>query len=93
MGSTRLHVHLEAEKYAPEPVLDQSIYEEIPKTVFDTGRVFERLPSTYADKYEETLRDHLILVAIALLSHFSRTSLCRSAWTSEARIPVSSKSR
>jgi hypothetical protein len=48
-------------KYAPEPTLDQAIYEEILQTIFDTGRVFERLPSTYADKDEETLRDHLIL--------------------------------
>jgi hypothetical protein len=50
-----------SDKYAPEPSLDQAIYEEILQTIFDTGRVFERLPSTYADKDEETLRDHLIL--------------------------------
>jgi len=50
-----------SDKYAPEPALDQSIYDEILQTIFDTGRVFERLPSTYADKDEETLRDHLIL--------------------------------
>ncbi len=50
-----------SEKYAPEPVLDEGIYEDILQTTFDTGRVFERLPSTYAGKDEETLRDHLIL--------------------------------
>lgn len=50
-----------SEKYAPEPALDQAIYAEILQTIFDTGRVFERLPSTYAGKDEETLRDHLIL--------------------------------
>lgn len=50
-----------SEKYTPEPALDQAIYDEILQTIFDTGRVFERLPSTYADKDEETLRDHLIL--------------------------------
>ena len=50
-----------SEKYAPEPALDQVIYDEILQTIFDTGRVFERLPSTYAGKDEETLRDHLIL--------------------------------
>jgi len=49
------------EKYSPEPALDQAIYMEILQTINDTGRVFERLPSTYADKDEETLRDHLIL--------------------------------
>jgi hypothetical protein len=50
-----------SEQYAPEPALDQGIYGEILQTIFDTGRIFERLPSTYADKDEETLRDHLIL--------------------------------
>ncbi len=50
-----------SEKYTPEPVLDQAIYDEILQTIFDTGRTFERLPSTYAGKDEETLRDHLIL--------------------------------
>jgi hypothetical protein len=49
------------EKYAPEPALDHAIYNDILQTIFDTGRVFERLPSTYAGKDEETLRDHLIL--------------------------------
>jgi hypothetical protein len=47
--------------YSPEPTLDQTVYEEILQVIHDTGRVFERLPSTYAGKDEETLRDHLIL--------------------------------
>jgi hypothetical protein len=51
-----------SEKYIPEPSIDQAIYEEILQTIFDTGRVFERLPSTYADKDEEALRDQLIMV-------------------------------
>ena len=50
-----------SEKYVSEPALDQAMYDEILQTIFDTGRVFERLPRTYADKDEETLRDHLIL--------------------------------
>ena len=50
-----------SEEYTPEPALDEAIYDEILQTIFDTGRVFERLPSTYAGKNEETLRDHLIL--------------------------------
>lgn len=45
----------------PEPTVEQAVYEEILKTIHDTGRVFERLPGTYADKDEETLRDHVIL--------------------------------
>ena len=49
------------ERYSPEPTLDQTVYEEILQVIHDTGRVFERLPSTYAGKDEETLRDHLIL--------------------------------
>ena len=41
--------------------LDETIYQEILKTIHETGKVFERLPSTYAGKDEESLRDHLIL--------------------------------
>lgn len=47
--------------YKAEPALDESMYQEILLAIHETGRVFERLPSTYADKGEETLRDHLIL--------------------------------
>src|SRR5262249_41569941 len=32
------------------------------QTVYETGKVFERLPNTYRDKDEEDLRDHLILM-------------------------------
>lgn len=41
--------------------MDDSIYQEILQTIHETGKVFERLPSTYADKDEGSLRDHLIL--------------------------------
>jgi len=44
-----------------EPVLSEGLYEEILRVVQDTGQVFERLPGTYYDKDEETLRDHLLL--------------------------------
>jgi hypothetical protein len=47
---------------APEPVLDDSLYQEILQVIHDTGKAFERLPSTYTGKDEETLRDHFILV-------------------------------
>ena len=47
--------------YTPEPTLSQSIYHEILQTIHDVGKVFERYPSTYGDKKEEDLRDHLLL--------------------------------
>lgn len=47
--------------YKPDPALDESIYKEILQIIFDVGKQFERLPSTYADKDEETLRDHFLL--------------------------------
>jgi len=47
--------------YKPEPAIDQSIYNEILQIIYDVGKVFERLPSTYSDKKEEDLRDHLLL--------------------------------
>ena len=45
----------------PEPSIEDDIYQAILQVIHDTGKVFERLPSTYADKDEEALRDHLIL--------------------------------
>lgn len=48
--------------YQPEPVLDDATYQEILQIIHDTGKTMERLPSTYSDKDEETLRDHLLLV-------------------------------
>lgn len=47
--------------YTPEPTLDYSTYMDILQTIFDFGKSFERLPSTYKDKTEEELRDHIIL--------------------------------
>lgn len=46
---------------SPEPTLGDDVYAAILKVINDTGKVFERLPSTYAEKDEEALRDHLIL--------------------------------
>lgn len=48
--------------YTPEPTLDDSIYQQILKIVHDVGKQFERLPSTYAGKEEEHLRDHMLLI-------------------------------
>lgn len=46
----------------PEPSLPDPVYQEILQVIHDTGRQFERMPSTYRGKDEETLRDHFILV-------------------------------
>ena len=64
-------VPVSGEPYKREWALDESIYQEILRVIHDTGRVFERLPSTYAAKDEETLRDHLIL---QLEPHFEWSS-------------------
>jgi hypothetical protein len=45
----------------PEPTLGDDIYQNILQVIHETGKVFERLPNTYAGKGEEDLRDHLIL--------------------------------
>lgn len=48
--------------YIPEPTLDLTIYNQILKIIHDVGKQFERLPSTYASKEEEHLRDHILLI-------------------------------
>ncbi len=48
--------------FTPEPVLDETIYRQILKIIHDVGKQFERLPSTYAGKEEEHLRDHILLI-------------------------------
>lgn len=51
-----------AEKgFSPEPTLDQDMYIEIVGTIYDLGKMFERMPSTYVTKSEEDLRDHILL--------------------------------
>jgi len=51
-------------EYRPEPTLEEGIYHQILKIIHDVGTSFEKLPSTYTGKDEETLRDHL-LIALA----------------------------
>jgi hypothetical protein len=51
-----------ASSMAPDPSLPDPVYQEILQVIHDTGQQFERLPSTYLGKDEETLRDHLILI-------------------------------
>jgi hypothetical protein len=53
--------------YTPEPVLDDSLYVGILNICRDTGVEMERHPAIYANKDEETLRDHFIMV---LSPHF-----------------------
>jgi len=48
--------------YTPEPTIDNTIYVQILKIIHDVGKQFERLPSTYSDKEEEHLRDHMLLI-------------------------------
>ena len=46
----------------PKPTLQESTYLEILQIVHDMGKQFERMPSTYAGKSEEELRDNLLLM-------------------------------
>ena len=48
--------------FKPEPTLDDAIYTQILTVIHDVGKQFERLPSTYAGKDEEHLRDHMLLI-------------------------------
>ena len=47
--------------FKPEPTLDNVNYNQILKLINDVGKNFERLPSTYKNKGEEDLRDHIIM--------------------------------
>jgi hypothetical protein len=48
--------------YSPEPSLDLSVYNDILQMIHDVGKEFERLPSLYANKEEEHLRDHFLMM-------------------------------
>ena len=48
--------------FKPEPSLDNSAYQDILKLIHDVGKEFERLPSLYAGKEEEHLRDHFLMM-------------------------------
>ncbi len=50
--------------YTPEPTIDSTIYVQILKIIYDIGKQFERLPSTYSGKEEEHLRDHMLLIIV-----------------------------
>lgn len=46
--------------FKPEPTIDNDTYFKILKIINDVGKNFERLPSVYAHKKEEDLRDHIL---------------------------------
>lgn len=48
--------------FKPEPALDDTAYQAILKLIHDVGKEFERLPSLYASKEEEHLRDHFLMM-------------------------------
>jgi hypothetical protein len=48
--------------FVPEPALDYSVYQKILKAIDDMGRNFERMPSLYSNKDEESLRDHILSI-------------------------------
>lgn len=48
--------------FFPEPTMDMQAYTEILQTIHDVGKQFERMPSTYSGKDEESLRDHILLM-------------------------------
>jgi hypothetical protein len=58
-------------KFAPEPALDDSVYQEILKVIHDLGVEMERHPSLYKDKGEEALRDCFLMF---LAPHFDSTT-------------------
>ncbi len=47
--------------FKPEPTLDDSTYNSILEIIQNVGKQFERMPSTYKNKEEEELRDHILL--------------------------------
>lgn len=49
------------DKFNPEPTLSSEHYHEILRIINDVGKNFERMPSTYTNKGEEDLRDHILL--------------------------------
>ncbi len=48
--------------FKAEPTLDDANYHKILKFINDVGKNFERMPSVYAGKKEEDLRDHILMI-------------------------------
>ncbi len=49
------------ENYIPEPTLNEAIYFDILETIYGVGKVIERKPTVYRDKYEPVLRDLFLI--------------------------------
>ncbi|WP_291447862.1 hypothetical protein [Desulfovibrio sp.] len=49
-------------EFKPEPTLNESSYNDILSLIHEVGKSFERLPSLYANKEEEHLRDHFLMM-------------------------------
>jgi hypothetical protein len=47
--------------YIPDPSIDTTVYHAILNVINDVGVMFERMPSTYSEKGEEDLRDHILM--------------------------------
>jgi hypothetical protein len=45
-----------------DPALDDEIYQGILRVVNDAGKMFERMPTVYDGKDEESLRDHILMM-------------------------------
>ena len=54
-----------------DPTLDDQTYQHILSIIHDAGVGMERLPSTYANKQEEDLRDYLL---IPLCTHYQNST-------------------
>lgn len=48
--------------FVPDPTLDDKTYNDILKIINDMGKEFERKPAVYANKGEEALRDHFLVL-------------------------------
>ena len=48
--------------FVPDPTLDNETYKKILQMINDVGKQFERMPSIYAKKEEEHLRDHFLMI-------------------------------
>jgi len=57
--------------HSPDPTLDNTEYQNILSIIHDAGVGMERLPSTYAQKQEEDLRDYLL---IPLCTHYPNST-------------------
>jgi len=60
-----------AAAHSPDPTLDNVEYQNILSIIHDAGVGMERLPSTYAQKQEEDLRDYLL---IPLCTHYPNST-------------------